>query len=352
MKIVTVLGARPQFIKAGPVSREIRKDHEEIIIHTGQHYDANMSDIFFTELNIPKPDYHLNVGSGSHGVQTANMLIQIEEILLKETPDYVLVYGDTNSTLAGSLAASKLHIPIVHVEAGLRSFNKKMPEEVNRILTDHVSSFLFCPSDTSVNNLKDENITKHVYNVGDVMYDAVRYNQDIADKSTILTDIGVASKDYYLITVHRAENTEDRERIENILAAFSQIEGTKVWPIHPRTKNKLLSYGIDLDKIPGLKVIEPIGYLDMLCLEKNAKKILTDSGGVQKEAYFVQTPCVTLRDETEWVETLKDNANVLVGANTEKILEAVQLTCDSDYPPIFGSGNTSEQIVKILSDNQ
>ncbi|MED4402738.1 UDP-N-acetylglucosamine 2-epimerase (non-hydrolyzing) [Metabacillus fastidiosus] len=352
MKIVTVLGARPQFIKAGPVSREIRKNHEEIIIHTGQHYDANMSDIFFTELNIPKPDYHLNVGSGSHGVQTANMLIQIEEILLKETPDYVLVYGDTNSTLAGSLAASKLHIPIVHVEAGLRSFNKKMPEEVNRILTDHVSSFLFCPSDTSVNNLKEENITKHVYNVGDVMYDAVRYNQDIADKSTILTDIGAASKDYYLITVHRAENTEDRERIENILAAFSQIEGTKVWPIHPRTKNKLLSYGIDLDKIPGLKVIEPIGYLDMLCLEKNAKKILTDSGGVQKEAYFVQTPCVTLRDETEWIETLKDNANVLVGANTEKILEAVQLTCDSDYPPIFGSGNTSEQIVKILSDNQ
>ncbi|MEC2077865.1 non-hydrolyzing UDP-N-acetylglucosamine 2-epimerase [Metabacillus fastidiosus] len=352
MKIVTVLGARPQFIKAGPVSREIRKNHEEIIIHTGQHYDSNMSDIFFTELNIPKPDYHLSVGSGSHGVQTANMLIQIEEILLKETPDYVLVYGDTNSTLAGSLAASKLHIPIVHVEAGLRSFNKKMPEEVNRILTDHVSSFLFCPSDTSVKNLKDENITKHVYNVGDVMYDAVRYNQDIADKSTILTDIGAVSKDYYLITVHRAENTEDRERIENILAAFSQIEGTKVWPIHPRTKNKLLSYGIDLDKIPGLKVIEPIGYLDMLCLEKNAKKILTDSGGVQKEAYFVQTPCVTLRDETEWVETLKDNANVLVGADTEKILEAVQLTCNSDYPPIFGSGNTSEQIVKILSDNQ
>ncbi|MFV2049833.1 non-hydrolyzing UDP-N-acetylglucosamine 2-epimerase [Metabacillus sp. YM-086] len=350
MKIVTILGARPQFIKAGPVSREIRKQHTEIIIHTGQHYDANMSDIFFEELNIPKPDYHLNVGSGSHGVQTANMLTSIEEIILKEEPDYVLVYGDTNSTLAGALAASKLHIPIVHIEAGLRSFNKKMPEEVNRILTDHVSEFLFCPTDTAVQNLEKENITKNVFNVGDVMYDAVMYNQDIADKSTLMNDLGLTEKEFYLITVHRAENTEDPERMNNILDAFSKVEGTKVWPIHPRTKNKLKSSVIDLDAIPGLKVIEPIGYLDMLSLEKNAKKILTDSGGVQKEAYFVKTPCVTLRDETEWVETLHQDANILVGADTNKILEAVQAPCHSDYPPIFGDGNTSEKIVKMISD--
>ncbi|MCM3162578.1 non-hydrolyzing UDP-N-acetylglucosamine 2-epimerase [Metabacillus litoralis] len=350
MKIITILGARPQFIKAGPVSREIRKNHQEIIIHTGQHYDANMSDIFFEELNIPKPDYHLNVGSGSHGVQTANMLISIEEIILKEKPDYVLVYGDTNSTLAGSLAASKLHIPIVHIEAGLRSFNKKMPEEVNRILTDHVSEFLFCPTDTAVKNLENENITRNVFNVGDVMYDAVIYNQDIADSSTLLSDLGLTKDDFYLITVHRAENTEDRDRITGILDAFAKVEGTKVWPIHPRTKNKLASYGINLDSIPGLKVIDPIGYLDMLALEKNAKKILTDSGGVQKEAYFVKTPCVTLRDETEWVETVEQGANILVGADTNKIVEAVQAPSNSEYPPIFGDGNTSEKIVKLLSE--
>lgn len=273
MKVLTVLGARPQFIKAAPVSRALRKSHTEIIVHTGQHYDANMSDIFFEELHIPKPDYHLGVGSGNHGKQTGQMLADIEAIILDEKPDYLLVYGDTNSTLAGSLAAAKLHIPVIHIEAGLRSFNKKMPEEINRIMTDHVSEFLFCPTDTAVKNLHDENITNNVINVGDVMYDAVEYNRKLAaDKSEILQKHDLKSKEFLLITVHRAENTDNLENITNILKAFSEIEDQKVWPIHPRTKHKLESMGFDLASIPNLLVIEPVGYLDMLTLENHAKK--------------------------------------------------------------------------------
>ncbi|WP_227937233.1 non-hydrolyzing UDP-N-acetylglucosamine 2-epimerase [Alkalihalobacillus deserti] len=348
MKVVTVLGARPQFIKAAPVSRELRKTHDEIIIHTGQHYDANMSDIFFEELHIPKPDYHLGVGSSSHGKQTGEMLIQIEEILLKEKPDFLLVYGDTNSTLAGALAAAKLHIPVLHIEAGLRSFNKKMPEEVNRILTDHVSAFLFCPTDTAVKNLKEENITNGVHNVGDVMYDAVLYNMKLNQNNTLLEKHDLTKGAYYLITVHRAENTDDENRMHAILESFKQVEGTKVWPIHPRTKNKLSAMGIDLAEIPGLQVIDPVGYLDMLTLEKNAKKIMTDSGGVQKEAYFMKVPCVTLRDETEWVETLEGEANILVGADTKKIVEAVNKELSPNYKDLFGDGRAAEKIVAFL----
>ncbi|HZG59651.1 MAG TPA: UDP-N-acetylglucosamine 2-epimerase (non-hydrolyzing) [Anoxybacillus sp.] len=349
MKIVTILGARPQFIKAAPVSRVLRKKHTEIIIHTGQHYDANMSDIFFEELNIPKPDYHLGVGSGSHGKQTGEMLIKIEEIVLKEKPDYVLVYGDTNSTLAGALVAAKLHIPVIHVEAGLRSFNKKMPEEINRIMTDHVSEFLFCPTDTAVENLKNENITRNVINIGDVMYDAVLYNKELAQqKSTILSDLGLQAKQYHLITIHRAENTDDVEKMKNILEAFARIEDMKVWPIHPRTKNKLAAYGLSLENIPNLKVIEPVGYLDMLTLESNAKKIITDSGGVQKEAYFMQVPCVTVREQTEWVETLEAEANILVGTDVEKIVEAVQKEVHPVYSEVFGDGRAAEKIVEAI----
>ncbi|WP_066233869.1 non-hydrolyzing UDP-N-acetylglucosamine 2-epimerase, partial [Geobacillus jurassicus] len=318
MKIATVLGARPQFIKAAPVSRVLRKQYTEVLIHTGQHYDPNMSAIFFKELNIPTPDYYLGVGSGSHGKQTGEMLIKIEEIVMQEKPDYVLVYGDTNSTLAGALVASKLHIPVIHVEAGLRSFNKQMPEEINRIMTDHVSELLFCPTETAVENLRKENITRNVWNVGDVMYDAILYNKELAQRqSNILDELSLAEQSYYLITIHRAENTDDPNKLKAILAAFRDIEGTKVWPIHPRTRHKLEEYGLDAAAIPGLRLIDPVGYLDMLRLEGGAKKIITDSGGVQKEAYFLRVPCVTVREQTEWVETLGSGANILTGTDRE-----------------------------------
>ncbi|WP_026581063.1 non-hydrolyzing UDP-N-acetylglucosamine 2-epimerase [Bacillus sp. J33] len=347
MKFLTVIGARPQFIKAAPVSRELRKNHQEIYIHTGQHYDKNMSDIFFNELNIPKPDYHLNVGSASHGKQTGDMLAGIEKIIQDENPDYLLVYGDTNSTVAGALAAAKLHIPVIHVEAGLRSFNKKMPEELNRIMTDHISDFLFCPTDTAIANLKNENITENVFNVGDVMYDAVKYNQQLSEeKSAILDDFGLKKKDYYLITVHRAENTDNENNIKNIIAAFSKIEGKKVWPIHPRTKNIIKNLGIDLASVPDLMVIDPVGYLDILSLESNAKKIITDSGGIQKEAYFLQVPCITLREQTEWVETLEDSANILTGTDPGKILDAVAAELNPAYKEYFGNGDASIKIAE------
>lgn len=350
MKILTVLGARPQFIKAAPVSRVLRESHEELIIHTGQHYDSNMSDIFFDELNIPKPDYYLGVGSGNHGKQTGEMMGKIEEIVLKENPDYLMVYGDTNSTLAGSLVAAKLHVPVIHIEAGLRSFNKKMPEEINRIMTDHVSAYLFSPTETGVENLKNENITKNVYNIGDVMYDAVLYNQELAqEKSTVLQDNDLEQKGYHLITIHRAENTDEVEKMKNILDAFSQIEEIKVWPIHPRTKHKLADYGINIDSVPGLKVIDPVGYLDMLTLVSNAKKIVTDSGGVQKEAYFMKVPCVTVREQTEWVETLESEANILVGTDTAKIVEAVKKQVSPEYKNVFGDGKAADKIVEILA---
>ena len=350
MKVITVLGARPQFIKAAPVSRVLREKVDEIIIHTGQHYDANMSDIFFEELHIPKPDYHLGVGSGNHGKQTGEMLTKIEEIVLKEKPDYLLVYGDTNSTLAGALVAAKLHIPVIHIEAGLRSFNKEMPEEINRIMTDHVSEFLFCPTNTAVQNLENENITRNVFNIGDVMYDAVLYNQELAKtQSKTLETNELAAKSYHLITIHRAENTDDLQKMKNILEAFSKIEDLKVWPIHPRTKNKLESYGISLESVPNLKVIEPVGYLDMITLEANAKKIITDSGGVQKEAYFMKVPCVTIREQTEWVETLLGEANILTGTDVDKILAAVEKNVQPEYQAVFGDGKASEKITELIS---
>lgn len=276
-------------------------------------------------------------------------MIKLEEIVLKEQPDYVLVYGDTNSTLAGALVAAKLHIPVIHVEAGLRSFNKKMPEEINRIMTDHVSEFLFCPTDTAVENLKNENITRNVLNIGDVMYDAVLYNKELAQqKSTILSDLDLEAKQYHLITIHRAENTDDLQNMKNILEAFAQIEEVKVWPMHPRTKHKLASYGLSVETIPNLKVIEPVGYLDMLTLESHAKKIITDSGGVQKEAYFMQVPCVTVREQTEWVETLETEANILVGTDVEKIVAAVKKDVRPVYSDVFGDGKAAEKIVEAI----
>ncbi|MBD1372198.1 UDP-N-acetylglucosamine 2-epimerase (non-hydrolyzing) [Hazenella sp. IB182357] len=350
MKILTVVGARPQFIKAAPVSRAIRKSYEEVLVHTGQHYDKAMSDVFFEELNIPIPEYHLHVGSKSHGAQTGEMLTKIEEVMLKEKPDCVLVYGDTNSTLAGAVAASKIHIPVAHVEAGLRSFNRRMPEEVNRVLTDHVSKWLFCPTQTAVNHLASEGIQKGVHLCGDVMLDAVIYNGALAkEKSTILERLDLKAGAYLLITLHRAENTDDPSRLSEIIKAINQIDQPTILPMHPRTKGKLVQFDLRITN-PFVNCIDPVGYLDMLQLETNASKILTDSGGVQKEAFFAQVPCITMRDETEWTETVERKTNVLVGANSEKILHALaQFEVDfTRVDPIFGTGDAADQIVQQI----
>jgi len=353
MKIVTIVGARPQFVKAASVSREIRKKHTEILVHTGQHYDRNMSDIFFEELNIPKPDYNLEVGSSSHGKQTGEMLAKIEEILLKESPDYVLVYGDTNSTLAGALAGAKLHIPVVHIEAGLRSFNRKMPEEINRVMTDHISSLLFVPTDTAVENLKNEGISEGIYNFGDVMYDATLYNIETAEKKSVILDkLKLNSKDYLLATIHRAENTDNQENLKNILEAFMQSGKTIVFPVHPRTVKKISEFGLNnlLNSAINIKIIDPVGYLDMLILEKHAEKILTDSGGVQKEAYFMKVPCITLRTETEWTETVESGWNTIVNTDTDKILKAVDSTyIPENHPDFYGNGKAGEKIAQVLN---
>jgi len=350
MKILSVIGARPQFIKCAPVSRILRKRHEEIFVHTGQHYDPEMSDVFFEELDIPKPDYNLGIGSGTQGEQTGKMLIEIEKVLLNEKPDLVLVYGDTNSTLAGALAASKLHIKVTHVEAGLRSFDKIMPEEINRVVTDQISNILFCPTDTAVMNLKNEGITEGVYNVGDVMVDALKYNQKIAeDKSTILQDLSLNPKEFLLATVHRASNTDNKENLSSIVKAFSDSEETIVFPVHPRTRKYLKEYNLWEKILKSTKVIPPVGYLDMLKLESNARRILTDSGGVQKEAYMLGIPCTTLRDNTEWVETVEEGWNILVGADYEKIKKSIrEFKVPGKSRKIFGDGKAAEKIDELL----
>lgn len=351
MKVVTVVGARPQFIKAAPVSRKLREKGTEVLVHTGQHYDKSMSDVFFEELNIPAPDYHLGVGSKSHGAQTGEMLAKVEEVLLKEKPDCLLVYGDTNSTLAGALAAAKLHVPVAHVEAGLRSFNRRMPEEINRILTDHISRWLYCPTESAVRHLKNEGITDGVHLTGDVMMDAVLYNRRLADeKSNVLERLELSSRSYVLVTLHRAENTDVPERLAGIVRALNQLSVPAVLPLHPRTRGKLEQTGLTIEN-PLVHVIDPVGYLDMLQLESHAKKILTDSGGVQKEAFFVCVPCITMRDETEWTETVELGCNILVGADTEKILDAVErFEVDfSSIAPVFGDGHAADRIAGRLS---
>jgi len=374
MKICTIIGARPQFIKAAPVSRAIAEHNRlaEVIIHTGQHFDADMSDVFFKELDIPKPDYNLGINSASHGAMTGRMLEKIEEILIKEKADWVLVYGDTNSTLAGALAAVKLHIPIAHVEAGLRSFNREMPEEHNRVLTDHCADILFCPTQNAVDNLQAEGITnisstahqlksssakelpRTVALVGDTMYNAVLQFSEIAQRrSTILEDLGIKPKEYLLATVHRPYNTDIPDNLRNILAAFFEIGELIIFPIHPRTRQRIVEFGLGdpQSEIQNLKFIDPVGYLDMLVLEQNARLILTDSGGMQKEAYFFGIPCVTLRPETEWIETVEAGWNVVVGSDNSVIVKkALNMQPPQAEGGIFGDGHAGERILGLLAD--
>ncbi len=415
MKIATIIGARPQFIKAAAVSRAIAIHNRdvsrltpnssrltEILIHTGQHYDDDMSAIFFRELEIPEPNYNLEVGSGPHGRQTGRMLAAIEEVLIDEKPDWVLIYGDTNSTLAGALAAAKLHIPIAHVEAGLRSFNRRMPEEINRIVADQLSTLLFCPSQTAVDNLAAEGIGKNeglypffsqkklgavpvfsevtaaekmgavpnfqtVALTGDVMADALQFAATKATaQSDILARLGLKPQGYLLATLHRAENTDDPDRLGVIITALSELAAQEpvILPLHPRTK-KILERTLNLEpgtlnieprtlnlERPSLRFLDPVGYFDIIALEKSARMLLTDSGGMQKEAYWLKVPCITLRDETEWVETVESGWNILTGADRNRIVTAVQnFTPPKDHLPLYGGGHAAEKILSILCQN-
>jgi UDP-GlcNAc3NAcA epimerase len=364
MKIVTVIGARPQFIKSAMISKTIElynslsdNEIEEYIIHTGQHYDKNMSEVFLRDLEIKSPTWQLHCGGiASHTKMLAEMMTGIENALLSFLPDFVLVYGDTNSTLAGALTASQLDIPLIHVEAGLRSFNKQMPEERNRIITDNLSSLLFCPTLNAIKNLVDEKITRGVYHSGDVMYDAALHFGALAEKrSAILSSLGIKPKQYYLSTVHRAENTNNTERLTGIILALVEIatpECPVILPVHPRTLIYLANYHLNetIKSNKNLHLIDPVTYLDMVMLEKNAKVILTDSGGVQKEAYFHKTPCVTLREETEWVETVDAGWNQIAGYKTERIVECVEKQLRHVEIKEYGDGHAAEKIVKAISD--
>jgi len=352
MNIISVVGARPEFIQATPVSRALRKSHQEILVHTGQHYDYLMSQTFFDELGIPAPDYNLEVGSGTHAGQTAEILVRFEELVLKEKPDMVIVRGDTNSTLAGALVASKLHIPTVHIEAGERSFDRRMPEEINRLVADQLSSAYFCVSQTAVNQLAKEGITKNVFWVGDVMLDANISNRPLArQKSTVLSRLELDPGKYGLVTVHRAGNTDDPARLSNIVKALSQVGETVVFPVHPRTRGALQK--VDVQFGDNVRLIEPVGYYDMMVLEENARIIATDSGGVQREAYFLSKPCITLRDETEWTETVQVGWNRLVGVDVDCILhEWKTFLPPTEQPPIFGDGTAGEKIANILGQLQ
>lgn len=352
MKVLSVVGARPQFVKAFVVSRELRPQHDEILVHTGQHYDEELSDVFFDELGIPEPDYNLGVGSESHARQTAQMMIELEELVDEHNPDVVLCYGDTNSTLAAALVASKMDVQLAHVEAGLRSFNRSMPEEVNRILTDHVSDILFTPSERAVGHLESEEITGNVHNVGDVMYDALLHaREEATTQSTILDDLALEDETYLLATVHRPRNTDNRERLETILASLAADPRCVVLPAHPRTLDRLEKYDLLETAEEELTLIEPVGYLDFITLQTNAKIIVTDSGGIQKEAFFLDIPCVTLREETEWPETVDVGGNVLVGANGDAIHHALEDPPQptSDTQP-YGDGTAATKIVRVLSE--
>ena len=363
MRILTIIGARPQFIKAAAVSRVIRlhNDIKEIIVQTGQHSDANMSDVFFEQLDIPRPDHQLDIASLSHGAMTGRMLEGIEVLIKQEKPDWVLVYGDTNSTLAGALAAAKVRVPIAHVEAGLRSQNPDMPEEINRILTDRISGLLLCPTKTAVENLKREGFPnriigkrqQHIVNVGDVMFDAVLYYRERAQQEVSLETFGLEHQGYALCTIHRQENTDQVERIKSILSALQSIakDLLVVLPLHPRTKAKISQYELE-SCLEDLYVLDPIPYLEMQRLQMSAKVILTDSGGMQKEAYFHRVPCVTLRDETAWIETVETGWNQLVGVDENAIVRTAKSIkpTTTTQTSIFGDGYAVEKVIKAIAD--
>lgn len=378
-RIVTIVGARPQIIKSSAINRAIQNQYsdelEEIIVHTGQHYDANMSEVFFQEMGIPQPNYNLNVGSGHHGAQTAKMLEGLEIIFLAEKPDAVLVYGDTNSTIAGALAATKIHIPVIHIEAGLRSFNKAMPEEINRIACDHMSTLLFTPSITGLENLKHEGFKLHdehkatanhpkVYHCGDVMFDNSLYFSTISDeKSSILKDNGLQKDNFILTTIHRDSNTDIAENMEQIFSALLEIEKSSgliiVLPIHPRTKSKMkeqLSNDLysEISTNPKFKIIPPAGFIDIIALEKNARMIITDSGGLQKEAFFFEKPCLILRPQTEWVEIVENGNAILTDASKERIIDGFNHFSTKNnftFPTLYGDGKAAEFIcAKIIEE--
>lgn len=361
MKIVTIVGARPQFIKAAAVSRAVATHNtscenraiEDVILHTGQHYDDNMSQVFFDELSIPPPRHNLGIGSLSHGAQTGRMLQAIEPVLMDETPDWVLVYGDTNSTLAGALAARKLNLRVAHVEAGLRSFNRRMPEEINRVLADRISDLLFCPTDTAVKNLRAEGVERGIEQVGDVMYDASLFSREQARRSSgVLARLRLDARSFVLATVHRAENTDDPARLAGICDGLARVaeQWRVILALHPRTRRFLKESKCEA-RLGKVEVIEPVRYLDMIRLEESARAICTDSGGVQKEAFFYRVPCVTLRDETEWVETVAAGWNTLVGADASAIANAVEAAAKPRTEPsssLYGDGNAAGRIVEIL----
>jgi len=349
MRVVSVVGARPEFIQAAPISRVLHANHQEILVHTGQHYDYLMSQAFFNELDIPAPDYNLEVGSGSHAQQTAAILVGMEQILVKERPEVVIVRGDTNSTLAGALAAAKLHIPIAHVEAGERSYDRRMPEEINRLVADGLADIHLCASLTAVERLATEGITHCVQWVGDVMLDAMLQNQSVAHrKSDILVRLDLKPRQYALVTIHRAANTDNPENLKQIVSALNSVSETVVFPAHPRTRRALSN--IQAHFKDHVRLIDPVGYLDMLMLEEQARLIATDSGGVQREAYLLGVPCLTLRDETEWVETVQAGWNKLVGIQPDRVVEAwFGFVPPSERPPIFGDGMAAQHIVKYIA---
>lgn len=348
--IASIVGARPQFIKAAPVSRALTSRFNEVMIHTGQHYDYEMSDLFFKEMDMRQPDFNLGIGGGTHGAQTGMMLIELEKVISAVKPDCVLVYGDTNSTLAGALTTAKAGIPLAHVEAGLRSYNRAMPEEVNRVLTDHVSSWLFCPTDAAIKNLEKEGITKGVHQIGDVIYDALLRNLEIARaKSQILERMSLKKGEYALATVHRAGNTDDRTNMQSILDALGSLPTRVVFPVHPRTRKRIEEWKFAINE--NVSLIEPLGPLDILQLQENADCILTDSGGMQKEAYLLGARCITLREETEWVETVSAGWNSLAGVDAKRI-RALYGTWKParERPLLYGDGRAAEKIAQILKD--
>ena len=347
MKILTLIGARPQFIKAAVVSRAfIDAGIEELIVHSGQHYDDNMSQVFWKELNIPKPYKNLQIGSANHGEQTGKIMIQLEKIILrKKNISAILVYGDTNTTIAGALVGSKLNIPIIHIEAGLRSYNRQMPEEVNRVLTDTISNILFCPSEIAVNNLKKEGIVDNVYNVGDVMWDAVKTFSPLSRKSVNLKK-HITHNEFTLLTLHRPSNTDDILNLNSIISQISQIDSNIYWPVHPRNKKHLDSLNLP----SNLNLIDPLSYLEMLKAIENCTQIITDSGGLQKEAYWSKKPCVTVRPQTEWLETLENGWNVLVSSQNNEIVNAIKNRNLGKWIPLYGNGEAAKEIVSIIKE--